>query len=99
VSDTAPTRTDNTSDRNQETTAMSNAPASAPTQYLVTGMTCEHCVMSVTEELSEVDGVEQVDVELNVGGASRVSVVTSRPVSLQQVSAAITEAGYQLASA
>jgi copper chaperone len=49
-------------------------------QYLVEGMTCSHCVASVTEELSDVAGVESVSVDLNVGGSSSVSVVSSRPV-------------------
>ena len=35
--------------------------------YTVTGMTCAHCVASVTEEVSEVPGVEDVAVELATG--------------------------------
>jgi len=69
------------------------------TQYLVTGMTCNHCVASVTEELSELDGVDSVSVELNVGGQSRVTVTTSHPVAQEAIHAAVTEAGYDLASA
>lgn len=68
-------------------------------QYLVAGMTCGHCVSAVTEELSAIDGVESVDVDLNAGGVSRVDVVSSRPLASTDVEAAILEAGYSLAGA
>ncbi|MET4781141.1 heavy-metal-associated domain-containing protein [Glaciihabitans sp. UYNi722] len=64
--------------------------------YLVDGMTCNHCVSSVTEELSAIDGVDSVSVDLNAGGTSRVMVVSSQPVPLDSVRAAVTEAGYAL---
>ncbi|CAN5231219.1 heavy-metal-associated domain-containing protein [soil metagenome] len=67
--------------------------------YLVEGMTCKHCVASVTEEVSELSGVESVTVDLRVGGASDVTVVSSAPVPLEGIRAAITEAGYLLVSA
>jgi copper ion binding protein len=63
--------------------------------YTVTGMTCGHCVSSVTEEISEIDGVQLVDVELATG---RVTVTSQEPLSTDTVRAAVTEAGYQLAS-
>ena len=64
--------------------------------YLVEGMTCSHCVASVTEELSSVNGVESVSVDLHAGGTSRVMVVSSQPVPVGDVRAAIIEAGYSL---
>jgi copper chaperone len=64
--------------------------------YLVNGMTCSHCVASVTEELSAVDGVESVSVDLKVGGASRIMLVSSKPVAVDDVRAAVSEAGYSL---
>ena len=64
--------------------------------YLVEGMTCSHCVASVTEELSAVDGVESVSVDLNAGGTSRVMIVSSQPVPVADVRAAVIEAGYSL---
>jgi len=67
--------------------------------YLVEGMTCSHCVASVTEEVSAVDGVDSVSVNLNVGGASRILVVSSKPVPLDDIRAAVTEAGYSLVTA
>lgn len=68
----------------------------ATQDFLVTGMTCGHCVSSVTEELSELDGVESVNIDLNVGGASRVQVSASVPLDVETVRAAISEAGYEL---
>jgi copper chaperone len=62
--------------------------------YSVTGMTCEHCVASVTEELSELSGVTAVDVALETGA---VTVTSERALTADEVTAAITEAGYQLA--
>ena len=66
---------------------------------LITGMTCGHCVASVTEELSELDSVDAVDVDLNVGGASRVRVSASVPLDVEKVRAAVSEAGYELVDA
>ena len=63
-------------------------------QFLVEGMTCNHCVASVTEEVSAIAGVEAVLVALEVGGASRVTVTSDRPLPVGAVIAAITEAGY-----
>ncbi|RWZ68165.1 copper chaperone [Labedella populi] len=68
-------------------------------QYLVSGMTCDHCVRAVTEEISAIDGVESVGVDLHEGGVSRVDVVSTRPLAATDVEAAILEAGYSLASA
>lgn len=59
-------------------------------------MTCNHCVASVTEELSALDGVEAVSVELHKGGESVVSVTSTAPLAATDVTTAITEAGYTL---
>ncbi|TIH29835.1 heavy-metal-associated domain-containing protein [Subtercola vilae] len=67
--------------------------------YSVNGMTCNHCVASVTEEVSALDGVDSVSVDLNAGGTSRIMVVSSKPVPEDQVRAAVTEAGYTLVQA
>ena len=63
--------------------------------YVVTGMTCEHCVNAVTEEVGRVDGVQAVDVDLASG---RVRV-TGTAYSDAQIEEAIDEAGYELAGA
>lgn len=62
--------------------------------YSVTGMTCGHCVASVTEEVSELDGVTDVSVDLPTGA---VSVTSAEPLDDDAVRAAVEEAGYQLA--
>ena len=63
--------------------------------YIVEGMTCQHCVASVTEEIAEIDGVDKVEVDLGTG-----SVVVGSAVALDEASveAAVAEAGYRLAS-
>lgn len=71
------------------------APADV-TEFLVTGMTCGHCVSSVTEEVGAVAGVEAVEVVLKKGGASRVTVTAAGPIDADAVRAAVEEAGYQL---
>ncbi|MFI9388257.1 heavy-metal-associated domain-containing protein [Kutzneria sp. NPDC052558] len=62
--------------------------------YTVQGMTCGHCVSSVTEEVSEVAGVRQVDVDLASG---RLTVTSDVDVPEADIRAAVEEAGYQLA--
>ncbi|GAA1712256.1 heavy-metal-associated domain-containing protein [Propioniferax innocua] len=57
--------------------------------YTVTGMTCEHCVKAVTEEVGEIEGVSDVKVELS--GA--MSFSSENPVDLSVVEAAVAEAG------
>ncbi|UYM07128.1 heavy-metal-associated domain-containing protein [Solicola gregarius] len=63
--------------------------------YTVTGMTCGHCVASVTEEVTEVPGVVDVDVDLGSGG---LTVRSDAPVNESTIREAVEEAGYQLAS-
>jgi len=67
------------------------------TTYPVTGMTCGHCVSAVTEELSALDGVTDVSVELVTGGTSPVTVTSDVPLDPALVAEAIDEAGYALA--
>ncbi|HEY9389746.1 MAG TPA: heavy-metal-associated domain-containing protein [Mycobacteriales bacterium] len=61
--------------------------------YTVTGMTCHHCVASVTEEVGEVAGVTDVNVDLDTGRL----VVTGEGVDTEAVLAAVAEAGYTAA--
>ena len=67
---------------------------SATETYTVTGMTCGHCVQAVTDEISALEGVRQVDVELTSGA---VTVVSDDPLDEEAVAAAVDEAGYALA--
>lgn len=75
----------------------STVDAAVTDEILVTGMTCSHCVASVTEELTAIDGVQNVAVDLNAGGTSRVTIHSARPVDAAAVQAAVEEAGYALA--
>ena len=66
--------------------------------YRVTGMTCEHCVRAVSEELENLGGVTGVTVALVPGGQSGVTVTSEAPLTEQAVAAALDEAGdYRLA--
>ncbi|GAB3622814.1 heavy-metal-associated domain-containing protein [Mariniluteicoccus endophyticus] len=62
----------------------------ATQNYTITGMTCGHCVNAVTEEVSEIDGVTSVDVQLEGG---RMTVESDQPVDLTKITAAVEEAG------
>lgn len=60
----------------------------------VIGMTCGHCVASVTEEVQEIPGVDQVEVDLESGA---LTVTSAEPLDDATVRSAVEEAGYQLA--
>ncbi|WP_353707187.1 heavy-metal-associated domain-containing protein [Cellulosimicrobium sp. ES-005] len=64
----------------------------------VTGMTCGNCVAHVTKDLEAVAGVENVSVELRVGGASEVTVFSDDPLDEAALREAVDEAGYEVAS-
>ncbi|TFD26497.1 MULTISPECIES: heavy-metal-associated domain-containing protein [Cryobacterium] len=72
---------------------------SITTAYGVDGMTCGHCVASVTEEIGLVAGAENVTVELVKGGTSQVTVTSTSELDRTLVAAAVEEAGYQLVAA
>lgn len=61
--------------------------------YAVDGMTCGHCAHAVTQELSAVAGVRDVQVGLVAGGTSTVTVVSDAPLDEAAVTAALEEAG------
>ena len=63
------------------------------TSYKVTGMSCGHCVNAVTSELSGLDGVSAVTVDLVPDGLSLVTVASAQPLADDAVSAALDEAG------
>ena len=62
--------------------------------FNVVGMTCGHCVAAVSSEVSKIDGVTKVEVDLTSGA---VTVESDRPVDPNAFAAAIDEAGYELA--
>ena len=63
----------------------------ATTEFKVTGMTCSHCEMSIREEVSEIDGVADIQVSAQTG---KLVVTADDSVDDAQVLAAVTEAGY-----
>ena len=63
--------------------------------YTVSGMTCAHCVMSVTEEITAIDGVTDVAVDLPTGA---VTVTSDGPLDATRIRDAVEEAGYALAT-
>ena len=65
----------------------------ASATYEVTGMTCEHCVNAVKGEISQLTGVDQVNVELEGG---KVTVTSVAPVDDAEIRAAVEKAGYQV---
>ncbi|GAA2240300.1 hypothetical protein GCM10010401_11160 [Rarobacter faecitabidus] len=67
------------------------------TTLKVNGMTCGHCVNAVTTELSALDGVSEVKVDLSAGQTSTVTVTSGAALSDDEIAAAIDEAGYSLA--
>lgn len=62
--------------------------------YTIKGMTCGHCVSSVSAELGRLPGVTDVQVDLVAGTAA---VTSEQPLDPQAVRAAVDEAGYELA--
>ena len=63
------------------------------TTFTVEGMTCEHCVRAVTEEVSKIAGVTNVAVDLSSG---KVTVASNEAVDQEAVRSAVDEAGYEL---
>ena len=69
------------------------------TTYLVSGMTCGHCVSAVTEEIGKLEGVREVRIDLVAGGRSRVTVSSTTELPDGAVADAVDEAGYELVEA
>ena len=63
--------------------------------YRVTGMSCNHCASAVEREIGAIQGVTGVTVDLPTGD---VVVASDRPIPKEELTAAIDEAGYELAS-
>lgn len=58
----------------------------------VPGMSCAHCEAAVKGEVTQVSGVESVDVDLD----TKLVTVVGRELDLAAVTAAIDEAGYEV---
>ena len=65
------------------------------TEYVVSGMTCGHCVHAVTEEVGELAGVTDVTVDLTSGA---LTVVSDGEVPFSEIERAVDEAGYIVAA-
>jgi copper chaperone len=61
--------------------------------FRATGLTCGHCAHAVSEELGAVPGVDAVEVEVVSGGESVVRVTAARELGVDEVTAALAEAG------
>lgn len=61
--------------------------------YSVTGMSCEHCVQAVTDEVGKVPSVESVEVDLASG---IVTIISEQPLDGSLVAEAVRDAGYEL---
>ena len=68
---------------------------STTTTFTVTGMTCGHCVAAVTEEVTKLDNVTSVEIDLASGA---VTVQSDGPVDSAAFAAAVDEAGYEVTS-
>lgn len=69
------------------------------TTISIDGMTCGHCVASVTEEIQSISGVQDVQVELVAGGVSTATITSAAPLSEATLSEAVAEAGYTIVGA
>ena len=58
--------------------------------FTVTGMTCGHCVKAITEEVSAIEGVDDVTVDLETGN---LAVTSDRPIDFDRIVEAVAEAG------
>ena len=63
------------------------------TVFKVTGMSCEHCVNAVTRELTQLQGVSGVGVDLVPDGISLLTITSTGPLADEKVRAALDEAG------
>ena len=61
--------------------------------YTVPAIHCAHCAMSIREEVSEVEGVDEIDVDLE----TKVVTIHGRELDDSALRAAIGEAGYEAA--
>ena len=69
---------------------------SVTSEYVVSGMHCQHCASSVTEEVSAVSGVTEVKIDLNSG---QLTVTSDTDIPFENIEAAVDEAGYRVDTA
>jgi copper chaperone len=61
----------------------------------IQGMTCQHCVMSVTKALGSIPGIKNLRVDLVNGEAT---FENTQNVSMSNIRKAVEEAGYKVVS-
>lgn len=61
--------------------------------FRATGLTCGHCAAAVVSELSQIDGVQTVEVDVVKGGESTIVVDSFRALERPEVASALDEAG------
>jgi len=66
------------------------------TTYIVSGMSCGHCVAAVTKEIAQLSGVGEVSIDLVPDGESTVVVTSEATLPEDAVREALAEAGYTL---
>lgn len=64
------------------------------TTIKATGLTCNHCAMSVREEIEEIENVTGVEVDVVKDGESTVTINHTGDLDTEAVSVAIKEAGF-----
>lgn len=72
---------------------------SVNTTVNISGMDCSHCVASVTEELQELDGVQDVTVDLHKDGISVAIITSAGELDPKDIGEAVAEAGYVVVAA
>jgi copper chaperone len=63
-------------------------------KIIITGMSCRHCVMSATKALQEIDGLTDIDINLEKGEAT---FTETKPVDPELIREKIKKAGYEVA--
>ena len=66
------------------------------TTLKVKGMSCQHCVMSIRKALGQLEGIQNIDVDLQKG---EVRFENKRPVESDRITEAIEAAGFEILSA
>ncbi|MBN2652790.1 MAG: heavy-metal-associated domain-containing protein [Spirochaetales bacterium] len=62
-------------------------------KFTVEGMTCQHCVMSVMDALSNIKGVKEVDVDLTT---KQAVLTVKKAVDKELIASVVAEAGYKV---
>jgi copper chaperone len=65
------------------------------TKLKIKGMSCQHCVMAVTKALKEIEGLQDVAVDLEKGEAT---FTETKPVDMNLIKDKVKKAGYEVAA-